>query len=385
MPSVPTESSIRRLRLPAIDVLRGAVMVLMAIDHVRVYAGVPAGGPSPGLFFTRWITHFCAPVFVFLAGTSAFLHGRRLGDTTALARFLVVRGLLLVVLELTVIRLSWTFGVDYSTLVLAGVIWMIGWCMVLLAGLVWLPPPAVGALGLAVIVLQDLFRPLGQALPGTWQPLWELVYPIGAELSISTAGPAVAVLYTLVPWIGVMAAGYGFATMLVGDDKRRRRRCLAIGLGATAGFLAIALASALRQSDDAPLLFRVLNQRKYPASVPFLLMTLGPAIALLPAAEHARGWFAGALATIGRVPLFYYLLHIPLIHAVALVVWRLRQAGIDDGAFATAPFVQIPEPQRWPLALLYVVFTGVVVGLYLACRWFDGVKARSASPWLRYL
>jgi uncharacterized membrane protein len=382
---VPSESTARRVRLPSIDVLRGAVMVLMALDHVRVYAGVPAGGPSPGLFFTRWVTHFCAPVFVFLAGTSAFLHGRRLGDTTALARFLVVRGLVLVLLELTVIRLSWTFGVDYSTLVLAGVIWMIGWCMVLLAGLVWLPPPAVGVLGLAVIVVQDLFRPLGRALPAAWQPLWELVYPIGADVTLGTAGPAVAVLYTLVPWIGVMAAGYGFGTVLAGDEGRRRRRCLAIGLGATVVFLAIALVGALRQPEDGPLLLRVLNQRKYPASVPFLLMTLGPAIALLPAAERARRGFAGALVTIGRVPLFYYLLHIPLIHAVALVVWHLRQVGIDDGAFATAPFVQISEPQRWPLSLLYAVFAGVVVVLYVACRWFDGVKARSAHRWLRYL
>jgi uncharacterized membrane protein len=324
-------------------------------------------------------------VFVFLAGTSAWLRGRGLGDTTALARVLVLRGLLLVWLELTVIRLSWTFGIDYSSLVLAGVIWMIGWCMVLLAGLVWLPPPAVGALGLAVIVLQDLFRPLGRALPAAWQPVWELVYPIGAELTLGSGGPAVAVLYTLVPWIGVMAAGYGFATILVGDERQRRRRCLAIGLGATAVFLAIAVVGALRHSDDGPVLARILNQRKYPASVPFLLMTLGPAIALLPAAERARGGFAGALATIGRVPLFYYLLHIPLIHAVALVVWRLRQVGIDDGAFATAPFVQIPEAQRWPLSLLYVVFVGVVALLYVACRWFDGVKARSSHAWLRYL
>jgi uncharacterized membrane protein len=381
---VPSEAT-PRPRLPAIDVLRGAVMVLMAIDHVRVYAGVPAGGPSPGLFFTRWVTHFCAPVFVFLAGTSAFLHGRRLGDTTALARFLVTRGLILVGLELTVIRLSWTFGVDYSTLVLAGVIWMIGWCMVLLAGLIWLPPTAVGALGLAVIVLQDVFGPLGRALPASWQPAWELVYPIGAELTLGTAGPAVAVLYTLVPWIGVMAAGYWFATILVGDERRRRGRCLAIGLGATGLFLAIALAGETHQTEDAPVFVRILNQRKYPASVPFLLMTLGPAIALLPTADRARGRIAGALATIGRVPLFYYLLHIPLIHAVALGVWRLRQAGIDDGAFATAPFVQIPAGQRWPLFLLYVVFAGVVVLLYVACRWFDGVKARSPHRWLRYL
>jgi uncharacterized membrane protein len=375
-----------RHRLASIDVLRGAVMVLMAIDHVRVYSGVPAGGPSPGVFLTRWVTHFCAPVFVFLAGTAAFLHGQRLGDRGRLARFLVTRGLLLVLLELTVIRAAWTFGVDYSSFVLAGVIWMIGWCLVLLAGLIWMPPWAAGAFGLAVIAGQDLFRPLGQALPAAAQPWWELVYPTGAELHLGEGGPTVFVLYTLVPWIGVMAAGYGFGAIAADRDAaRRRRRCLAIGLSATALFLLVAGLVVLREPGEAPAWVRLLNQRKYPASVPFLLMTLGPAIALLPAAERARGRLAQALATIGRVPLFYYLLHIPLIHLIALGVWKLRHAPIDGRAFATAPYVQIPPPLRWDLPLLYLVFAIVVVLLYAACRWFAGVKARSSSPWLGYL
>ena len=136
-------------RISSLDIVRGAVMVLMAIDHVRVYSGVPPGGPSAGIFFTRWITHFCAPAFVFLAGTAAYLQARKLGDTRALAKYLITRGLLLVVLELTLIRASWTFGADYSQFILAGVIWMLGWCMILLAGLVWLPTTVVAAFGLA--------------------------------------------------------------------------------------------------------------------------------------------------------------------------------------------------------------------------------------------
>jgi uncharacterized membrane protein len=373
-----------RPRLASLDVLRGAVMVLMAIDHVRVYSGVPAGGPSPGIFFTRWVTHVCAPVFVFLAGTSAFLHGQAIGDRARLARYLITRGLLLVLLELTVIRFCWTFSLDYSSFLLAGVIWMIGWCMVLLAALVWLPPPAVGAIGVLVIVGQEAFRPFGRALPAVAQPWYELVYPIGGELSLGAGGPTVFVLYSLVPWIGVMAAGYGFGQVMAGDAPRRRRWCLGIGLAATALFLVVAVAAAVSGSGDAPLWMRVLNQRKYPASVPFLLMTLGPAIALLPALEAARGRVAQALATIGRVPFFYYLLHIPLIHIVALGVWRLRKAPVDDTTFATAPYVQIPPDVRWELPLLYLVFAVVVALLYAACRWFAGVKARSAAPWLRY-
>ena len=139
-------------RVQSIDIVRGAVMLLMAIDHVRVYSGLPAGGPTPGIFLTRWITHFVAPAFIFLAGTSAFLHGRKLADTSSLARFLVTRGLWLVLLELTVLRVAWTFNFDFSHYLLAGVIWVIGWCMVLLAGLIFLPVRALAAFGVVVVL-----------------------------------------------------------------------------------------------------------------------------------------------------------------------------------------------------------------------------------------
>ena len=132
-------------RINSVDLLRGLVMVLMAIDHVRVYSGLPAGGPTPGIFFTRWITHFCAPAFVFFAGTAAFLHGRKLADKRSLARYLVTRGLILVILELTLIRFTWTFNFDYREWILAGVIWMLGWCMILLAALIWMPTWLLGS------------------------------------------------------------------------------------------------------------------------------------------------------------------------------------------------------------------------------------------------
>src|SRR3981081_1327599 len=143
-------------RIRSIDVARGVAMVLMAIDHVRVSAGVPPGGPRPGVFFTRWITNFVAPAFAFLSGTSAYLLGRRLGDRKALSRYLLTRGLILVVLELTVIRVAWTFNFDFGHYLLAGVIWMLGWCMVLMAALIWLPIPAIGAFGVGVIALHNL-------------------------------------------------------------------------------------------------------------------------------------------------------------------------------------------------------------------------------------
>src|SRR5687767_6624087 len=159
-------NAIEPARISSIDIVRGAVMVLMAIDHVRVYSGVPAGGPSAGIFFTRWVTHFCAPAFVFLAGTAAFLHGRKLGDMSALTRYLVTRGAILVLLELTVIRLSWTFNPGTMNWMLAGVIWMLGWCMILLPALIRLPIRAIAALGLAVVFGQNVFGALTGALPG---------------------------------------------------------------------------------------------------------------------------------------------------------------------------------------------------------------------------
>jgi uncharacterized membrane protein len=359
-------------RFASIDIVRGIVMVLMAIDHVRVYSGVPAGGPSAGVFFTRWVTHFCAPVFVFLAGTSAFMLARSLPNRAALARYFVSRGLLLVLLELTVIRASWTFGVDYSQFILAGVIWMLGWCMVLMAAIVWLPVWAIGTMGVAIMAGQDVFR----SLPAGW--LSQIIY-LGGDVTPWEGGPSVSILYVIVPWIGVMAAGFAFGAILTREPAMRRRLCLRIGFGATAVFLLAAGAIVLMHAPadgGPPAYMRLLNQRKYPASQLFLLMTLGPAIALMPFVERARGPVSRMFETFGRVPMFYYLLHIPLIHALSLIAWRLRDGTAHAEWFATAPYVFVPPPQRWSLGLLYLVFAITVALLYPVCRWYSGRKIK---------
>lgn len=370
-------------RIRSIDLLRGVIMVLMAIDHVRVYSGLPAGGDTAGLFFTRWVTHFCAPGFVFFAGTAAFLYGEKAGSRGTLARFLAIRGLLLVALELTVIRAGWTFGVDYGTFVLAGVIWMLGWCMVLLAAMVRLSPRAIGWSGVAIVLLQPIFSLPPRLLPGDAARAlgrgWEFIYPAGLDVL-----PPFAVLYVLVPWIGVMMAGYGFGALLLREPAERTRLCLRIGLAATAVFLVAGTLQAVAGDDGRPFIFRLLDQRKYPASPLYLFMTLGPMIALVPAAGRAGGWLAAAVTTIGRVPLFYYLLHIPLIHASALLVNRLRTGAPHGEWYATAPFTQVPPEQWWPLPLLYLVFAVAVVLLYVACRWYAAVKQRRGGL-LKYI
>jgi uncharacterized membrane protein len=367
----------------SVDVLRGLVMVLMAIDHVRVYSGVPAGGPTPGLFLTRWVTHFCAPVFVFLAGTSAFLYGQKLADARALSRYLLTRGVILIALELTIIRVSWTFSLASMTSPLAGVIWMLGWCMVLMAAIVRMPLGAIAVFGLCVILLQDLLRLLEGAVPASAAWLLQFLY-LGGEVSVVGDAVTVSVLYSIVPWIGVMAAGYAFGALLLRQPATRDRTLWRLGLAATAVFLVIssAVAIMLGNGDGPPTWIQVLNQRKYPASQLFLLMTLGPSIALLPFVERARSRVLHVLATFGRVPMFYYLLHIPLIHVLALITWFLRDGSTHGDWFHSAPYVSVAPEQRWSLGLLYLVFVIAVVLLYFPCRWFAELKARGG---LRFL
>ena len=374
-------------RIRSIDIVRGVIMVLMAIDHVRVFSGIPAGGPTAGVFFTRWVTHFCAPGFVFLAGTAAFLHGRKLGDLGQLSRFLLTRGLLLVALELTLIRFSWTFNFAYDQFTLAGVIWMLGWCMVLLAAMVRLRPRTVGWVGVAIVCLQQLFALVPKALPegvrGSFGRLWEFVYPAGLD-----GTPGIAVLYVIVPWVGVMAAGYGFGVLLLRERAEQDRLFSRLGIAMTALFAVAATAMVLLSDagdDSRPALFRMLDQQKYPASQLYLLMTLGPMIALLPLVERWKGAVADAFDVIGRVPMFYYLLHIPLIHVSALIVNALRTGAAHGEWYDSAPFAQVPAEQRWSLALLYAVFIVNVVLLYFACRWYAQIKRERPRAWMRYL
>jgi uncharacterized membrane protein len=391
-------------RIASIDIIRGLVMVLMAVDHVRVFSGIPAGGPTPGIFFTRWITHFCAPAFIFLAGTSAWLYGRTHRD---LSRFLVLRGIWLIVLELTVIRLAWTFNLDFANYLLAGVIWALGWCMIVLALLVKLPARVVGFLGLAVIATHNLLDPhfvdLVRALPGDpLSGLWKVLYVsfFAGPVRLGPHGPPLIVLYSLVPWVGVMAAGYAFGLIVIMEPARRRRYCLGIGLGAIALFLLLrgfnlygdprpwgGGGSTPGGPPPMPALLSFLNTNKYPASLAFLLMTLGPMIALMPLIEPARGSVARILTVFGRVPFFYYLLHIPLIHLMALGVSKLRLGEVSPWLFTNHPMGNPPPPEgyTWGLGLLYLVWALAIAILYFACRWYAALKARRHDWWLSYL
>jgi uncharacterized membrane protein len=399
--SLKVNSQLRRIQ--SIDLLRGAVMIIMAIDHVRVYSGIPAGGPTAGIFFTRWITHFCAPAFVFFAGTSAFLYFQKTNSKSDVARFLITRGLLLVLLELTVIRFFWMFNLDYSNFAFTGVIWALGWCMVILAAFVRLQPITISIIGLFIIFAQQLFHYVPGIFPASLQEsiakVWTVFYPPLLEAKTGTSILSgisglprilgISIFYVLIPWVGVMMAGYGFGQLIISKSIDVKKICLRIGLSTIAlflmaGSLIILIVPAVE--GDLPFLFKLLGQQKYPPTQLYLLMTIGPLIVLTPWAEKAKGWVANAVILIGRVPMFYYLLHILLIHLSAFVVNLILSGSVHQEWYVTAPFVGIPQEQHWSLPVLYLVWAIDVVILYYACRWYAGYKSNHPEKiWLKYL
>ncbi len=391
-----------RPRNDAVDLLRGLVMVVMALDHVRDFFTDHPGDPSAqlatttaGLFLTRWVTHFCAPVFVFLAGAGIFLAGARGKPRPQLARFLVSRGLWLILVEVTLVRWGWFFDVSYGFSVLQ-VIWVLGVSMICLAGLIFLPLRAVGAFGLVVIVGHNLLDGIHASALGRWSWLWTLLHERGF---LRPFGLALLVIYPLVPWVGVMAAGYAFGAILVRPPEERRRVLVRLGGALTLAFVVIRAVNHYGDplpwtAQRSPLftVFSFLACTKYPPSLDYLLMTLGPAIAFLGwidgrLAGAATPAWGGPLVTFGRVPFFYYVLHVPLLHGLAVLLGVAARGTGAAGVIAHRIMLPDAEAARFgfPLPVVYAAWAVVVLLLYPACRWFAGVKARHRSAWLSYL
>ena len=377
-------------RLKSIDLLRGLVMVVMALDHTRDFFSAAGGAnprdvAEPALFLTRWVTHFCAPTFIFLAGISAFLYGRRLRGAGELSRYLVTRGLWLVLIEFTVIGFAWRFSFHFNHFV-AQVIFAIGASMIALAALVWLPRWAIAAVGLLMIAGHNAFDGVKAAQFGAAAPLWDFLHQ-PARLQL-VPGVDFVVLYPLIPWIGVMAAGYALGPIFTRDGAARVRTLFTLGAALTVGF--ILLRATNLYGDPAPwavqsglvaTVLSFLNCEKYPPSLLYLAMTLGPALMLLAAFEKARGPVVGWITTFGRVPLFYYVAHLYLLHVLALLyAWRLT-------GDVTALIGATHKPAGYGLGLagVYAVWLVVVVTLYPLCRWFAGVKRRRTEWWWSYL
>ena len=392
-----------RARLNSVDAVRGIVMVIMALDHVRDFFHVYAKTFDPldpsktwtTLFFTRWITHFCAPTFVFLAGTGAFLSTRRGKTKNELSWFLLTRGLWLILLEVTAVRFGWFFNFDYH-FVFVQVIWAIGWGMIVLAGLVFLPTRVIAAFGLALIFLHNALDGLRSQDFGAWRWLWVVLHE--TNILFPREGSLVLIAYPLVPWVGVMAAGYAFGEILTLERERRRRLLFRVGFAAVALFVLLRwlnvygdpLPWASQERGAWFTFLSFLNTQKYPPSLLFLLMTLGPSIIALALFDRERvpGALTRPFVTFGRVPLFYYLLHVPLMHLVA-VVFAYVKYGHAEWLFLNWPPPGQPqlEPKGYgyDLWVVYLVWLGVVLALYPLCRWFAAVKSRRRDAWLSYL
>ena len=397
------DSTLKPGRLLSIDMLRGFVMVVMALDHVRdfFHTGAMSFSPTdlekttPALFFTRWITHFCLPVFVFTAGIGTYLWWQQRDRSRAqLSRFLWTRGIWFILLEVTVMRFAYNFNFSGQFLLLLLILWIFGICMIAMAALIYVPIRWLAICSVAVIALHNCLDRVLPASFGSASWAWNLMHQPGV---INFAGHQALVTYTFLPWIAVMAAGFCFGKILTLESTARRRIMLSIGLSATVAFLVIRTINLY--GDPAPwsvqksAVFTVLsflNCTKYPASLDFLLMTLGPAILFLTYLDRCS-LKTNPLVVLGRVPLFYFILHFYAIHTLAVLMAWFRYGGAAF-SFMFNPLPSMGGPRQlfpanfgYNLWTVYVLWGVTLVSLYPICRWFARFKATRHSWWSGYL
>ena len=381
-----------RQRIFSIDILRGIIMCIMALDHVRDFYSNVNYDPldltktSAALFFTRWITHFCAPTFVFLAGTSAFLSLSKKNDKSAASLFLLKRGIWLVVLEFSIITFGWQLDPGFHVL-FAQVIWAIGCSMIVLSALVFLRPVYVGVIGLVLIFGHNAFDHVKADSFGQYKLLWMILHK--QSFYAFNNRSAIFILYPLVPWVGVMAVGYAFGTLFKLDAAVRRSLFIKIGLSCLVLFIALRFSNLY--GDPFPWqiqdswwkdILAFIKCYKYPPSLLYLLMTLGISILALAGLEGINNRVTNFFLVYGRVPMFYYIPHLYIIH--------LSQVFVALASGFTVQQLQkgaLGKPGAWGFSLpvVYFIWLAVVLILYFPCRWFMGVKQRRRNWWLSYI
>ncbi|NQZ06249.1 MAG: DUF1624 domain-containing protein [Algicola sp.] len=390
-------TDILQKRLIAIDILRGLIIVLMALDHTRDFWGAAGFNPTdlsqttPAWFFTRWVTHFCAPLFVFLTGVSAMLYSQKLESKAQLRNYLLSRGLWLIVLEIAVINLSWQVGYSFT---FVQVIWVLGMSMVILSGLIYLPKRWILALTLPFLLLHNAIddNAVAAAL-GSADWLWKILH-MSHGITLDSINHRIIVVYPLIPWFSVMALGYVIGELFLKPQPQRQKTLLLIGSGMVLAFIVLRATglygdSSVYQSQDT-VLFSILsfiNTTKYPASLQFILMTIGPGLILLALLDkvNVEGKIYPALhwlKVFGSVPLFFYLIHVPVINASAhLYTWlRYGEAVNFFGGISAAP-----EGYEPSLLLAFIAWAGLVALLYYPCKQFGLLKRRSNNLILSYL
>ena len=398
--SFKQDAPITRYRINSIDILRGLVMVIMAIDHTRDYFHIGAftGDPldpattTPALYFTRWITHYCAPVFVFLAGTSAYLSGLK-KTKNELSIFLFKRGLWLVLVEVLIVTLGISFNPLYNAIFLQ-VIWAIGISMILLSLLIWLPFKAIMAIGLLIVLGHNLLDYPEAARNGNVGFWWDLlhkgnfaIYPIGNN-------HALVIIYPFLPWVGIMTLGYCFGALYQRkvDPAVRRKWLFALGAGAIVLFIVLRFINGYgnplqwtAQQDTWKNIFAFLNVQKYPPSLMFTTMTLGPAMIALALLEKVQNRVTAFFAIYGRVPFFYYIAHFYLIHLLCAIAFFATGHTTDQIVTPQFPFLFRPPTFGFSLGVVYLVWIFVIAILYPLVKKYDAYKQRNKKWWLSYL
>ncbi|UWZ85541.1 DUF1624 domain-containing protein [Occallatibacter riparius] len=392
----------QNVRLTSIDMLRGLVMVVMALDHTRdffhreaaLFSPTDLTRTSPGLFLTRWVTHFCLPVFMFCAGIGVFLWKQRGHTSGELSRYLCTRGVWFVLLELTVMQFAYDFNFSIPPLILLLILWIFGICMLAMAALVHLPLRPLLILSLAIICLHNLLDSVNPSRFASAVWIWNLLHRPGV---IPFAGHQALITYTVLPWIGVMAAGFCFGQLYTLEPAMRQKIMTRIGLGASVAFLVLRMFN--HYGDPAPwsaqktiglTILSFLNCTKYPASLDFVLMTLGPAIMLLACLERFTPSAVSPLVIFGRVPLFYFVLHFYLIHGLLALMSFVRYGSAASRfVFNRPPSMGgpavFPTGFGYSLLVVYSVWLGLLLVLYPLCRWFAGVRSRRQVWWMSYL
>lgn len=392
-------------RLHCVDLLRGVVMVFMALDHTReFFSGSPfapedLAHTSGPLFFTRFVTHFCAPTFFLLAGASGYLSLANGKSKAQVSKFFWRRGCWLVFLDFTVVAYAWT---NHLPMWFSGVLWTLGWSMIFMAALVWLPKAAITALGAGIIVTHNLLDGVGPERFGRFGWLWQILH--GHGWFWIDPQSAFFVLWPLIPWVGVMAVGYALGAWL--RRKEWRKPVFLLGALLTAVFFFLRafnlygnsqarlswfpLAAGPWSAQATPVLTIIsfFDTLKYPPSLQFLLMTLGPALMALAWFDkiHAEAPAAKILSVFGRVPLSFYVAHLFVIHTLAVWVALLCGQKAAWLLYGGPMIYRPPTGYGHGLPFIYAMWLAVLLMLYPACMWFGTLKQQHPEWWwLRYL
>jgi uncharacterized membrane protein len=387
-------------RIYSIDVLRGAVMVVMALDHVRDFFHYTASTDSPtnmattttALFLTRWITHFCAPTFLFLAGISAYLMAQK-KTVRQLSFFLIKRGFWLVLVEIAIVALAWTYNPFYNLIILQ-VIWAIGLSMIILGCIIWLPSNVILLAGLMIIGLHNNLDYIEASRHGQVNILWELAHHGYFKPVRLSANHLFVIVYAFLPWTGIMFTGYGLGQIFVSGFYAKERRRILFGMGAFFILLFICFRYINQYGDPAPwhtqkntlfTLLSFINLSKYPPSFDYITMTLGAALIMLGFLDRISKNSFSFLRVFGSVPFFFYVLHLYMIHAITVIVFFIQGYPRKDIAPQHSPFFFRPDHFGFHLPGVFLIWALVILILYPLCKWYYKYKTTHSQWWLSYL